>query len=253
VTDLELAQMAAKQAAVVIRGHFAASTPTEFKGAVDPVTAVDRAAETLVRTLLSEHRPDDAIVGEEEGGEATSGRTWIVDPLDGTVNFVHGLPHVAVSIALYDGGTGLVGVVIDVIHDELFAAERGAGATVTGSPIVVSETGGLDQALVAIGFPYDRRHEAQTYGSTVVRILERAQGIRRLGAAALDLAYVAAGRVDGYVEHSLQPWDVAAGAVIVHEAGGRLTTELDTPRPVMSTGPVVVSNGHIHRELLEVI
>lgn len=253
MTDLELAQMAAQQAAAVIRGHFATATPTEFKGAVDPVTAVDRAAEALVRAVLSEHRPDDAVVGEEEGGHASSGRTWIVDPLDGTINFVHRLPHVAVSIALYEGATGLVGVIVDVMHDELFAARRGAGATLNGSPMAVSEAARLDQALVAIGFPYDRREKAQQYGSTVVRILERARGIRRLGAAALDLAYVAAGRVDGYVEHSLQPWDVAAGAVILHEAGGRITSEHDTPRPVMSTGPVVASNGHIHPELLGVI
>ncbi len=253
MTDLELAEMAAEQAAMVVRDQFGAGTPAEFKGEVDPVTAVDRAAEALVRRLLAEHRPGDAIVGEEEGGDAAQGRTWILDPLDGTVNFVHGLPHVAVSIALYDGEIGLVGVVADVVHDELFVAERGAGASVNGSPLSVSSVSEISRALVAIGFPYDRRQEAAAYGSTVVRILERAQGMRRMGSAALDLAYVAAGRVDGYVEHSLQPWDVGAGAVLIAEAGGRLTTTLNAKRPVMSTGPVIASNGHIHDELLGVM
>lgn len=250
MTDLELAKLVAGEAAAIVRRSFGQSTETEFKGAVDPVTEVDRAAESRVRTLLAEHRPGDSIVGEEEGGSHTDGRTWIVDPLDGTVNFVHHVPHVAVSVALYEQEQGLVGVVADVMRNEVFSAELGSGAFVGDRPLRVSSTEAIDRSLIGIGFPYDRDERSVEYSRTVQRILEKAQGIRRLGSAALDLAYVASGRLDGYVESSLHPWDIAAGAILIIEAGGTVTTTAGRQRIIASTAPVVASNGRIHDHLL---
>lgn len=250
VTDLELAKLVAGEAAAIVRRSFGQTTQIEFKGAVDPVTEVDRAAETRVRKLLTEHRPHDSIVGEEEGGSHTDDRTWIVDPLDGTVNFVHHVPHVAVSVALYEQGTGLVGVVVDVMRNEVFTAESGSGAFLDDRPLYVSRTDRMERSLIGVGFPYDRDERSVEYSRTVQRILERAQGIRRLGSAALDLAYVASGRLEGYVEASLQPWDIAAGAILITEAGGTVTSEAGTHRSITSTGPVVASNGRIHEDLL---
>lgn len=253
MTDLELAVLAATEGAAVIRDWLPSAIDTAFKGDVDPVTNADLASESTIRSILSQHRPADAVVGEEEGGAITSSRTWVVDPLDGTVNFVHGLPHLAVSVALYVDGYGRVGVVADIGRREVFSAAAGSGAFLDGEPIRVSRRHHIDDSLIGVGFPYDRRQRAETYGAMVGRILGRARGLRRLGSAALDLAYVAAGRLDGYVEYSLQPWDVAAGAILVTEAGGSVTTERNENRPLSSAGPVVASNGLIHPDLLAVI
>lgn len=250
VTDLELAILVAGEGAAVVKDHFGTASDTHFKGTVDPVTEVDLAAEAKVRRLLAQHRPGDAIVGEEGGGSHSDRRTWIVDPLDGTINFVHGVPHVSVSIALYGDAEGLVGVVVDVMRGEVFSAQSGAGAFLDGRPIKASSEDRIDRSLIGVGFPYDRDQRAREYSSLVRRVLESAQGLRRLGSAALDLAYVAAGRLDGYVEHSLQPWDIAAGAILIAESGGIVTSEDGTKRDIASTGPVVASNGHIHSDLL---
>lgn len=214
--DLALATLAASTAAAVIRGS---GRPTaRMKGAVDPVTEVDEAAERAILELLRSHRPDDHLLSEESGG-TSGGRTWVIDPLDGTVNFVQGIDHVAVSVALWDGAQPSVGVVVDVFRDRTYRAVVGQGAEVDGEPLSVADLDAGD-AVVATGFPYDRRERASEYGAMVGRMLSEFRGVRRFGSAALDLAWVAEGRLGGYTEHRLAPWDVAAGLLLVREAGG---------------------------------
>ncbi len=189
----------------------------------DMVSDADRDAESAIQEILLGERPDDALIAEEgahsEGGGG--GRRWVVDPLDGTTNFLYGFPAWAVSVALEDADGGAVGVVHDPVRDEIFTAARGEGARLNGEPIRVSEPEGLEAALVATGFGYDaERRRAQA--ERLVAILPRVRDIRRAGAAALDLCWVAAGRLDGYYERGLKPWDWAAGSVLVTEAGGAL-------------------------------
>jgi myo-inositol-1(or 4)-monophosphatase len=251
VNDLEVALTAARSAAGIIRRWFRRIEHADFKGRVDPVTAADREAEAVIVSVLAEHRPDDGLLGEEGSTAGTSsGRRWVFDPLDGTVNFVHGIPHVAVSIGLEDEQGGLAGVVLDVFRDEEFTAERGAGAFLGGEPIAVSGRDDLHRCTIATGFPYDREHHGPSYVQTVGAMLIAARDIRRLGTAALDLAWVACGRVDGYWEYRLHPWDVAAGAVLVTEAGGALT---DTGGGPFRYDDVLASNGRIHGQLSSVV
>ncbi len=196
----------------------------ETKGSqLDLVTEADRAAEALVVQYIASAFPQDAIVAEESGRHGGGPRTWIVDPLDGTTNFTHGFPHFAVSIAAWTGDQGEVGVVYDPMRDELFAAARGQGAHIIRDGceerLRVTEVRDLDRALVATGFAY--RHIGDTLNlAEFSRVVPRVRGVRRAGAAALDLAYVAAARLDGFWEYRLAPWDTAAGVVLVKEAGG---------------------------------
>lgn len=194
-----------------------------LKGERDPVTEADLLAERLIVGQLRERCPDMAIVAEEEVHERRDGLTWYVDPLDGTVNFTQALPFFAVSLALYEGGEPLVGVVHAPRLGETFAAGRGLGATLDGVPLSVSSRARLGEAVLATGFAY-RRHELpdDNVGHFCDFVL-KVRGMRRAGSAALDLAYVAAGRLDGFWEPHLSPWDVAAGALLVREAGGLVT------------------------------
>ena len=223
-----------------------------FKGRNDPVTEVDRRSELAITTLLAAHRPDDGILAEE--GTATLGRErrWIVDPLDGTVNFIHGLPVVSVSVALWDGDRPLAGVVFDPINDELFAAATGDGATLNCEPIAVSTVPDLAGSLVITGFPYDHHEYADVYVATLGAVLRRVNGIRRFGSAALDLCYVACGRVDASWEFRLKPWDIAAGLVILAEAGGTATDPFGAPM-TPDRPDLVTSNGAIHESLREIV
>jgi myo-inositol-1(or 4)-monophosphatase len=251
--DLDLALECARRAADIVRKGFATDVPAEFKGSVDPVTEIDRAAEDAIRRLLADARPADSILGEEGGGDGWRiGRVWIVDPLDGTVNFIHRLPQVSVSVALWEDGQPVVGVVQDAIRDEVFAAAAGEGATVDGRPLEVSSVNEIGGALVATGFPYDRRERASELVEVLGRVLSRVQGIRRIGSAALDLCYVAAGRFDAYWEYRLQPWDTAAGQLIVTEAGGTVTDLTGAEYRPDSPG-LLASNGAVHDELRSVI
>lgn len=250
--DLHVAIEAARAGGAVVAKHFGASTDPEYKGKFDPVTAADYEAEAAVLAVLTEHRPDDAVMAEESGGTRHDERHWIVDPLDGTVNFVHGIPHVSVSVALYEGDKGLVGVVFDPLRDELFAAAEGAGARRNEDVLRVSATDILQRAIIATGFPYD--HDVKADGLSVVlrEVLREVNGLRRFGSAALDLAWVAAGRYDGYWELGIAPWDGAAGLILVREAGGIVTDPLgqdSTP----SMGFVVASNGALHQPLRTII
>jgi fructose-1,6-bisphosphatase/inositol monophosphatase family enzyme len=188
--------------------------------ATDLVSDADRDAERLIRDVLARERPDDALLAEEgTREEGDSGRRWIFDPLDGTVSYLYGYPQWCVSVALEDAGDTAVGVVYDPNRDELFAAERGAGATLGGSPIRVRESPPLAEALVATGFGYESDWRA-AQADVVRRVLPAVRDIRRAGSAALDLAWLAAGRLDAYYERGLNAWDWAAGSLLVREAGG---------------------------------
>ncbi len=189
------------------------STPTDL------VSEADFAAETAIRELLAARRPGDAILGEE-GGETQAGEglRWIVDPLDGTVNFLFGVPQWCVSVAVHDDEGGLAGVVFDPLRDEIFAAERGGETTLNGSPVAASVCEELETALVATGFAYDADVRAGQ-AAVIGRLLPRVRDVRRMGSAALDLAWTAAGRLDGYYERAVETWDTAAGTVLCESAG----------------------------------
>lgn len=252
MNDLELAIAAAATGAAIVREGFGRHRTTEQKGRLDPVTEVDRASEQAIVDLLTAHRPDDGLLGEEGSSRASAGRRWIVDPLDGTVNFVHGIPHVGVSVALYDADEPLVGVIHDPIRDEVFAAEQGAGASCNGVPITVSDTTEMHRSVVVTGFPYDHDRFAAAYGRTVAAVLAEVNGIRRLGSAALDFGWLAAGRFDGFWEYSLGAWDMAAGAVIVTEAGG-IITDARGGRFTPESRHFVAANPHLHSRLRAVV
>ncbi len=223
--DLEVGREAARAGADVVREWFGRVSHADWKSSdVDPVTAADLASQEAVLSVIGAQRPGDAVLAEEEDtGSLVAGRMWVVDPLDGTVNFFHGVPHVGVSVALVDGGVPIAGVIIDVFGREEYWAQAGGGAFCDDRPISCSGTSSLGGALVATGYPYDRRERPRTYTDINAAVLAEVQGIRRFGAATLDLAWVAAGRLDGYWETGLGPWDVAAGMVLVEEAGGRMT------------------------------
>ena len=188
----------------------------------DMVSDADREAEDAIVDLLRAERPDDGVLGEEGADEqAASGRRWVIDPLDGTTNFLYGYPAWAVSVALEDADGGLVGVVFDAARDELFAAERGGGATMNGQPLRVREGASLERSLIATGFGYDADRRARQ-AEVLRQVLPAVRDIRRAGAAAIDLAWVAAGRIDGYWERGLHRWDWAAGRLLVTEAGGEV-------------------------------
>jgi myo-inositol-1(or 4)-monophosphatase len=186
----------------------------------DMVSDADRDAETLVQAMLSEERPDDGLVAEEGASSAGgSGRQWVVDPLDGTTNFLFGFPSWAVSVALEGADGGLVGVVRDPLRDETFTAVRGGGAWLGGQPLSITASDSLATALIATGFSYEPGHRREQ-AELLVRVLPRIRDIRRAGAAALDICWVAAGRVDGFYERGLKHWDSAAASLVVSEAGG---------------------------------
>jgi myo-inositol-1(or 4)-monophosphatase len=225
--DLELAERAARAAGEVLMRYYGRAPEglASKTSATDPVSDADREAERVIRELLSAERPDDGLVGEEGSRiEGEHSRRWIVDPLDGTVNFLYGLRAWGVSIALEDEEGLAVGVVFNPVSGECFAAERGKGATMSGRPIHVTDCRSLDRAMVATGFSYESKHRAEQ-AKLLVELLPRIRDLRRAGAAALDLAYVATGRVDAYYERGLKRWDEAAGLLLVREAGG-VTAEL---------------------------
>jgi myo-inositol-1(or 4)-monophosphatase len=237
-SDLELAERAARAAGEVLIAYYGRVPEglASKTSATDPVSDADREAERVIRELLSAERPDDGLVGEEGSRiEGEHSRRWIVDPLDGTVNFLYGLRAWGVSIALEDEEGLAVGVVFNPVSGECFAAERGRGATMSGRPIHVTDCRSLDSAMVATGFSYEAVRRAEQ-AQLLVELLPRIRDLRRAGAAALDLAYLAAGRVDAYYERGLKRWDEAAGLLLVQEAGG-VTAELDgEPQGVVAAG-----------------
>jgi len=218
---------------------------------VDLVTRVDQLCEEKIRAVIAARHPDHVVVGEELGSDATGRMRWIVDPLDGTVNYAHGFPFYCVSIALEADGELLVGVVYDPERDELFSAVKGAGAWLNGRPLAVTTTTEPRQALLATGFAYVEERIALNV-EVFARTLPQVRSVRRPGAAALDICYVASGRLDGFWELGLNPWDVAAGVLIVAEAGGAVTGY--DGGPYRLGDPVLVaSNGHLHAKLLDLL
>jgi myo-inositol-1(or 4)-monophosphatase len=237
----------------VHRAFFRRNPRVDKKGPIDLVTAADLQAEQEFRQLIAARFPTHGVLGEEAPASGEPARSrWIIDPLDGTTNFAHGLAIFSVSIALEVDGRLEIGVVYDPIAEELFTAERGAGARLNGSPLQVSRQDALVDALLVTGFPYSVRKDPRRQTAAFEAFLREAQAVRRLGSAALDLCYVAAGRFDGYWEQQLFPWDIAAGALIVREAGGRVTGYGDEPVD-WARGQIVASNGLIHAAMLGVI
>jgi myo-inositol-1(or 4)-monophosphatase len=244
-SELETALSAARRAGEVLRAGFGAEHAITYKGEVDLVTEIDEEAERVIREELLGTFPTYGLLAEEGGklaGEEDA--RWIVDPLDGTTNYTHGLPIFCVSIALERAGEVVLGVVHDSMGEETFVAQRGRGATLNGDPIRVSNTDELIRALIATGFPYDRAEMPEAL-ELFGRFAAITRGMRRLGSTALDLCYVASGRLEGYYERGIWPWDLAAGSVIVEEAGGRLTNyrgdKLD-----LGGREIVASNGRLH-------
>jgi myo-inositol-1(or 4)-monophosphatase len=243
--ELDTALLAARKAGEILRAAFGIEHDITYKGEVDLVTEVDAEAEQVIRNELLGTFPTHGMLAEEGGelaGEADA--RWIVDPLDGTTNYAHGLSIFCVSIALERAGEVVLGVVHDPMGEETFIAERGRGATLNGDPINVSDTGELIRALIATGLPYDRAEMPEAL-ELFGRFAATTRGMRRLGSTALDLCYVAAGRLEGYYERGIWPWDLAAGSVILEEAGGRLTNyrgdKLD-----LAGREIVASNGRLH-------
>lgn len=243
---LELATtIAARAAALVVAGLARARAEVVTKSSrTDLVTDVDRASEQLIVEAIRRARPDDAVLAEEGGGhDGTSGLRWVVDPVDGTTNFVYGHPPFAVSIAVEDADGAVVGVVHDAASDEVFTAVRGGGAALDGRPIRCTDTVEVPEALVATGFGYDAGQRARQAG-VLVTVAPAVRDIRRHGAAAVDLCWVACGRLDAYYEKGLAPWDLAAGGLIAREAGAR-TVDLDggpaSPQFVLAAPPALVA------------
>jgi myo-inositol-1(or 4)-monophosphatase len=224
-----------------------------YKGQVDLVTAYDKKSEEIIFEELSRHFPDFSFMAEEViNRDNKSDYCWVVDPLDGTTNFAHGLPIFCVSVALTFRGEVVAGVVFDPTRQEMFMAGQGGGAFLNGRPIRVSRTEELDKSLLATGFPYDVRTSPNNNLDHFSRFAVRAQAVRRCGSAALDLCYVACGRFDGFWEMKLKPWDLAAGSLIVREAGG-ITTDFQGQPFTLRHSDIVASNGLIHKEMLDVI
>lgn len=235
--------------------RFGQNVRIDKKGAIDLVTDVDIAVERMFRALIAERFPLHRVLAEELGEHPAGvpvGPCWVFDPIDGTTNFAHGLPIFCASLALEIDGEALVGAVYDPTRRELFTAERGGGAFLNGLPLTVSTTTTLVDAMLVTGFPYDVHARIDEIVGLFGAFVGQARAVRRLGSAALDLCYVAAGRMDGFWESDLKPWDIAAGALIVAEAGGRVSN-MDG-EPFSSRGRhVLATNGAIHDAMLEVV
>lgn len=224
----------------------------ESKGRNDYVSEVDRLAEQEIIRTLRKAYPHHAVIGEETGSHGDNEYEWIIDPLDGTTNFLHGVPHYAVSIALRHRGRLEVGVIYDPIRQELFTAHRGGGALLDGRRIRVSNRPDINGALVGTGFPFRAQHHFPAYMKMFTALTEKVSDLRRAGAAALDLAYVAAGRLDGYWEIGLQPWDMAAGVLLVKEAGG-IVSDFKGGDDYMNSGNIVCGSPRVFKGLLTTI
>jgi myo-inositol-1(or 4)-monophosphatase len=224
------------------------------KGTIDLVTEVDLEVERMFRNLIAERFPDHQVLAEEFGGGTATppGPCWIFDPIDGTTNYAHGLPIFCASLALEIDGVGEVAAIFDPNRQELFTAERGGGAHMNGRPLQVSTAGALVDAMLVTGFPYDVHARVAEIVGLFGAFVAEARAVRRLGSAAIDLCYVAAGRLDGFWERDLKPWDIAAGALIVAEAGGRVT-RMDGQPFASRGGDVLASNGRLHDAMLGVI
>ena len=250
-------RQAALAAGAVMRLNYLKPHQVTMKGAIDPVTETDLQAQEMIIGLIRQAFPDHGFLAEEAGAGQKpslkdSPNRWIIDPLDGTVNFAHGFPMFCVSIAFEAQGSLEYGVVYDPLRDELFEGKKGGGAFVNGKSIRVSKTASLERALLATGFPYDIRERLPETMARLGRLLGAAQGLRRAGSAALDMCYVACGRFDGFCEENLKPWDTAAGLLIIQEAGGKVTTFSGGEYDIFAPN-IAASNGILHEQLVSCV
>ncbi len=248
---LDVATEAALAAGVILQENYCKLEQIEEKGHPgDLVTEADKQAEAEILKVLDRHVPHHQILAEESGqlGEADSEYLWAVDPLDGTTNYAHGYPLSAVSVGLSIQGTPQIGVVYNPFRDELFRAAKGLGATCNRRPIKVSSTKELGKSLLVTGFAYDRRETTDNNYAEFCYLTHLTQGVRRSGSASLDLADVACGRLDGYWERGLNPWDIVAGIVLLEEAGGKVTAYDGSPIDINS-GRILATNGQVHPHL----
>ena len=250
---LETAIAAARVAGAMQKQRYGGAFTINYKGETDLVTEVDQICEELiVETIRTRHPEHDVLAEENEYASLRSGFTWVIDPLDGTTNFAHGIPWFCVSIALEIEDVVTVGVVYHPMMEQLFTVVKGEGAFLNGERLNVSVRTPLRQCLLATGFPYDRSIDPDTNFENFIKFQKSARAVRRFGAAALDLAYVATGRLDGFWESNLQPWDVAAGALLVSEAGGLVTGYAGEPYSIRNHR-IVASNGLIHHTMLAIL
>lgn len=250
-TELEVAIQAARAAGELLRQQFLQPHEITLKGAGNLVTEMDRRCEALISTLLLDSFPGDGYYGEENTRvRADARRLWIVDPLDGTNNYAHGYPLFCVSVGFVVDRQPVVGVIYNPLLDELYAAELGKGATLNGAPIHVSQTAELGSALLASGFPYGVWQRPDDNLAQYSRLIKRAVSVRCDGSAAADLSHTAAGRLDGYWEQEIEPWDVAAGALILTEAGGQVSLFDGRPFDVFGRS-ILATNAHLHAPLLK--
>jgi myo-inositol-1(or 4)-monophosphatase len=251
---LDTAIEAVVRAGDLMMTRFGQDMRVDKKGKIDLVTEVDIAVERMFRSLMAERFPEHAILGEEFGGSQSvpNGPCWIFDPIDGTTNYAHGLPIFCSSLALEVDGVPQIGAVYDPNRKELFTAVRGGGAFLNGAPIHVSSAASLVDAMLVTGFPYDVHQRVDEIVGLFGEFVGRARAVRRLGSAAIDLCYVAAGRMDAFWESDLKPWDIAGGALIVAEAGGVVTNLAGEPFKSRG-GHVLAANGLLHPAMLEVI
>ena len=240
-----------RQAGEILRADFGQNLRVDHKGVIDPVSEADRQSEAFLLSAIHQRFPADRIVAEESGEHSGTGdHVWYIDPLDGTVNYVHGVPIYSVSIAYAEADELRMGVVYDPMRDECFSAEYGAGAWLNSQPIHPSFTSDLDSALLVTGFAYDIRTNPENNLNHYAHFALRSQGVRRLGSAALDLCYVACGRIDGFWELRLKSWDVAAGALIAREAGAVVTNMAGEPDFMTAPQSVLTANPVLHPLML---
>ncbi|GAB1539895.1 inositol monophosphatase family protein [Scytonema sp. NUACC21] len=256
---LDVATEAALAAGAVLEGYLGKieDAVVEKGRPGDLVTAADKASEAVVLDIVQRHFPNHSILAEESGklGNQDNEFLWAIDPLDGTTNFAHQYPFFSVSIGLLINGVPQVGVIYDPFHDELFRAAQGLGATRNRRPIKVSNTSELSKSLLVTGFAYDRRETFDNNYAEFCHLTHLTQGVRRSGSASLDLAHVACGRIDGYWERGIAPWDITAGVILLREAGGKVTAYDDRPLDI-SSGRLLATNGYLHsclsQELMQV-
>lgn len=252
---LNFAIETAREAGQILLEKFGRKIDIRMKGDIDLVTEADLASEALIIERVKSHYPKHSILAEESGEAIVHGGDttwkWIIDPLDGTTNYAHGYPCFCVTIALEHKGEIVIGVTFDPTRNELFAAERGRGASLNNKPIRVSETEEIGNSLIVTGFPYDFKG-SDNFAQHLTDMLLRSRGVRRDGSAAIDMAYVACGRFDGFWEEGLHAWDVAAGTLLIEEAGGQVSY-YDGSRFSIYAPPICASNGLIHSAMLEVL
>lgn len=244
----------ARDAGRILLEKFGTSIEVNKKGDINLVTEADLASEALIIDRIKSYFPKHSVLAEESGAAVVDGLStwkWIIDPLDGTTNYAHGYPCFAVTIALEHESEIKLGVTFDPTRDEMFSAERGNGASLNNRPIRVSNTEQLSEALIVTGFPYDFKSKPQ-FASHLTDFLYHARGVRRDGSAAIDMAYVASGRFDGFWEEGLNPWDMAAGVLLIEEAGGQVTG-YDRSKFSIYAPPVLASNGIIHTQMAAIL